>query len=86
MPTMPVTPMEPERAIRHMTAHLAAVRSLRIIMSQIGALHPEIDDYSPVDFKKASQEHDEMMRHLHYVLSHLEWMAIEVSHLNFMKS
>lgn len=83
MPTMPVTPMEPERAIRHMTAHLEAVRSMRIVIAQIGALFPEIDDYAPADFKRAEQEHQELMRHLHFVLNHLEWLAIEVSHLNF---
>lgn len=86
MPTMPATPMEHERAIKHMRDHLEAVRSLRIVMAQIGALYPEIDDYSPTDYKRACEEHSEMFKHLHFVLAHLEWMAIEVSHLNFMKS
>lgn len=86
MPTMPVTPMDPNRAFKHLKDHLAAVRALRIMIAQISGLYPEIDDYSPADYKRACEEHGEMIKHLHFVLAHLEWMAIEVSHLNFMKS
>ena len=83
MPVIPATPMEQSRALKHLTDHLAAIRAMRIMMAQIDGLAPEIDDYSTSDFAKALHEHREIMKHLSFVLGHLEWMMLEVSNANF---